>query len=83
MSLIKANGSRVYPPLFRKRIKDDVTWDKSELSWRRSPFWLILHVSVQRLLCLEVGGERAIALQVLNVWRSRAVAEGLHQQPER
>lgn len=61
MTLIEVNGSRIYPPLLRKRIKDDVTWDNSELPWRRSPFWLILRVSVHRLLCLAMGEEKGQA----------------------
>lgn len=61
MTLIEVNGSRVYPPLLRKRIKDDVTWDDSGLPWRRIPFWLMLRVSVQRLLCLAMNEENGQA----------------------
>lgn len=38
MTLLETNGSRIYPPLLRKRVKDDVCWDNAELPWRRSPF---------------------------------------------
>lgn len=61
MTLIEVNGSRVYPPILQKRIKDDVCWDNSELPWRRSPFWLILRVSVQRLLYLTMGEDKGRA----------------------
>ncbi|KAE8153499.1 hypothetical protein BDV25DRAFT_168741 [Aspergillus avenaceus] len=57
MTLLEANGNRVYPPLLRKRVRDDVCWDKAELPWRRSPFWLVLRVCSQRLLYLDLGGE--------------------------
>ena len=50
MTLLEANGTRVSPPTLRKRVKDDVCWDRAEIPWRRSPFWFTLRVSVQRLL---------------------------------
>ncbi|KAB8271491.1 hypothetical protein BDV30DRAFT_228123 [Aspergillus minisclerotigenes] len=57
MPLLETNGSRTYPPILRKRVKDDVCWDNAELPWRRSPFWLVLRVCIQRLLCLYLGAE--------------------------
>ena len=42
---------------FRKRVRDDVSFDNAELPWRRSPMWLILRVAVRRQLCLELGNE--------------------------
>lgn len=61
MTLLEVNGSRIYPPILRKRIKDDVVWDNAELPWRRSPFWLTLRVAAQRLLCLKMGEEKGRA----------------------
>lgn len=58
MTLLETNGTAVYPPLLRKRIKDDVCWDDAELPWRRSPFWLIFRVCTQRILYLRLGAER-------------------------
>jgi Protein of unknown function (DUF3638)/Protein of unknown function (DUF3645) len=58
MTLLAVNGSRGSPPVLRKRVKDDVCWEDSELPWRRSPFWLVLRVSVQRLLYLTLGEEK-------------------------
>ncbi|KAE8351950.1 hypothetical protein BDV28DRAFT_149500 [Aspergillus coremiiformis] len=55
MTLLETNGSRIHPKLLRKRVKDDVCWDKAELPWRRSPFWLVLRVCIQRLLYLHLG----------------------------
>ncbi|KAI3088280.1 hypothetical protein CBS147353_187 [Aspergillus niger] len=52
ITLLGANGSHISPPALQKRVKDDVCWDNSELPWRRSPFWLVLRVSLQRLLYL-------------------------------
>lgn len=55
MTLVETKGNRVQPRSLRKRIKDDVIWDDSELPWRRSPFWLLLRVCIQRLLYLHHG----------------------------
>ncbi|KAL3263348.1 hypothetical protein ABHI18_001885 [Aspergillus niger] len=52
ITLLGANGSHISPPALQKRVKDDVCWDNSELPWRRSPFWLVLRVSLQHLLYL-------------------------------
>ena len=57
MTIIETIGNRVDTPLLRKRIKDDVCWRNSEQPWRRSPFWLLLRVCVQRLLYLRLGDE--------------------------
>ncbi|KAL5336549.1 hypothetical protein BJX70DRAFT_400495 [Aspergillus crustosus] len=57
MTLLEANGERLSTPVLRKRVKDDVCWNKAKLPWRRSPFWLALRVSVQRLLYLHLGSE--------------------------
>ncbi|PWY88271.1 hypothetical protein BO70DRAFT_419943 [Aspergillus heteromorphus CBS 117.55] len=57
MTLLEVNGSRICPPLLRKRVKDDVCWDNSELPWRRSPSWLVLRVCLQRVLYLRLGSE--------------------------
>ncbi|KAH8698926.1 hypothetical protein BGW36DRAFT_406791 [Talaromyces proteolyticus] len=57
MTVLEVNGNSINPPLLRKRIRDDVCWDKAELPWRRSPFWLVLRVCIQRLLYLHLGSE--------------------------
>ncbi|PIG85815.1 hypothetical protein AARAC_009742 [Aspergillus arachidicola] len=57
ITLLGVNGCRISPPLLCKRVRDDVCWDNSELPWRRSPFWLVLRVCVQRLLYLRLGSE--------------------------
>ncbi|KAI9781703.1 MAG: hypothetical protein M1816_002199 [Peltula sp. TS41687] len=57
MTLLEPNGCRIYPPMLRKRVRDDVCWDSAELPWRRCAYWLVLRVSVQRLLCFILGSE--------------------------
>ena len=56
-TLLEVNGTRVFPALLQKRVRDDVCWDGAENPWRRSPFWLVLRVAVQRHLCAVFGGD--------------------------
>jgi hypothetical protein len=58
MTVLEANGARSFPPILRKRIRDDVCWsDGARKPWRRSPFWLVLRVGIQRQLSALQGGE--------------------------
>lgn len=57
MTLLEVNGARAFPALLRKRVRDDVCWDGAENPWRRSAFWLILRVAVQRHLSTVLGSE--------------------------
>ncbi|KAF7169283.1 hypothetical protein CNMCM5623_002079 [Aspergillus felis] len=55
MTFVAANGERACPPLLRKRVRDDVCWNNAELPWRRSPFWLVLRVCIERMLIFRLG----------------------------
>lgn len=55
MTFLAANGERACPPLLRKRVRDDVCWNNAELPWRRSPFWLVLRVCIERMLVFRLG----------------------------
>ena len=57
MPLLEAVGSSVDVPRLRKRVRDDVNIQQSELPFRRLPFWLVLRVATQRQLCLALGNE--------------------------
>ena len=58
ITLLEVNGYRQFPPLLRKRVRDDVCWnDGAEIPWRRCAFWLVLRVCIQRHLCTLFGGE--------------------------
>jgi hypothetical protein len=58
MTLLEVNGSRAFPPLLQKRVRDDVCWsDGGEKPWRRCPFWLVLRVAVHRHLSITLGGD--------------------------
>jgi len=58
MTLLEANGHHLYPPLLRKRVRDDVCWtDGAQKPWRRCAFWLVLRVAIQRHLGTLCGNE--------------------------
>lgn len=58
MSLLEAEGSSVCPPTLRKHVRDDVCWEQgSEVPWRRSPYYTVARVALQRSLCRTLGGE--------------------------
>lgn len=50
MSLLEGLGSATHVRQVRKRVRDDIVLSSSELPWRRSPYWLVLRVAVQRML---------------------------------
>lgn len=56
MTLLETLGARVGPPQLRKRIHD-VYWNDAERPWRRSAFWLVLRVRIQRILCIKSSAE--------------------------
>ena len=59
MSILEANGHRVPPVVLRKRVRDDVIWtDGAERPWRRSSFYLVLRVALQRY-CYDLLGSEA------------------------
>ncbi|EAQ92064.1 hypothetical protein CHGG_00299 [Chaetomium globosum CBS 148.51] len=55
LPLLEAVGYSPDVPKFRKRVRDDVSFHKALLPWRRLPFWLVLRVAIQRHLCLNFG----------------------------
>ncbi|POS86765.1 hypothetical protein EPUL_003186 [Erysiphe pulchra] len=58
MTILKGRGRKLFSPVLRKRIRDDVCWDGTGVNpWRRSPMWLLLRVAVERHLCAFVGLE--------------------------
>ncbi|KAM0272607.1 hypothetical protein ACHAQH_008617 [Verticillium albo-atrum] len=61
MAILEENGRRVAPVLLKKRIRDDVCWNKASKPWRRLPFWLVLRVGIQRHLSLALGGDQGRA----------------------
>ncbi|KAK2040736.1 hypothetical protein LZ31DRAFT_603645 [Colletotrichum somersetense] len=55
MAILEENGRRIAPKLLRKRVRDDVCWDRAKKPWRRSPCYLVLRVAIQRYLASELG----------------------------
>jgi len=56
MTLLEVNGHRTQPLIIRKRVRDEVYWtDGAENPWRRSPYWLIMRVALQRFLIILHG----------------------------
>lgn len=78
MPLLDSLGSPIEVPLLRKRVRDDVSIDGSLLPWRRHPFWLILRVTAQRLLRLEVGDleGRVLYKMLITICLVQLMAEG-------
>ncbi|KAK3313080.1 hypothetical protein B0H66DRAFT_578262 [Apodospora peruviana] len=57
MAILEENGRRISTPLPRKRVRDDICWNKADKPWRRLPHWLVLRVAVARYPFLALGGE--------------------------
>lgn len=56
-AILEANGTRIAPKLLRKRIKDDVCWNNTEVPFRRLPYLLVLKVALARYLSMALGDE--------------------------
>ncbi|WEW59693.1 hypothetical protein PRK78_005173 [Emydomyces testavorans] len=86
MTIFEANGSRIFPTLLRKRIRDDVCWAVgAEKPWRRSAFWLVIRVGIERYLCsvCEGDGGRVHYKFLLCALLSRLIDDSLsHITPE-
>ncbi|KAJ4329353.1 hypothetical protein N0V84_000248 [Fusarium piperis] len=58
MSLLEGLGKPTTVRQIRKRVRDDVVLDSSEVPWRRSPYWLVLRVAAGRHLTNMFEDER-------------------------
>ena len=80
MTLLEANnGTRIFPPLLRKRIRDDVCWgDGGEKPWRRSPFYLTMRLGIERHLMTHSGSDGRVHYKFLIcLMISRLITESL------
>lgn len=50
MTLLEGNGAQIKSNILQKRVRDEVCFIRGDKPWRRSPFWLVLRVGVQRYL---------------------------------
>lgn len=55
MTILEANGATKDVTILRKRVRDTVMFDQAFKPWRRSPFYLIVRVAIQRHLYTQVG----------------------------
>jgi hypothetical protein len=55
MAILEANGRIHNPTRLTKRVRDTVSFDNAHKPWRRSPFYLVLRVSMQRHLYRMFG----------------------------
>ncbi|EPS41761.1 hypothetical protein H072_4291 [Dactylellina haptotyla CBS 200.50] len=86
MSLLEATGTRIFPPLLRKRVRDDVCWFDGLNPWRRNPTWLILRVAVERHLQQLFNPEEGrIQYKLLKCWLLQDLLKTTFRQihPER
>ncbi|KAL2878922.1 hypothetical protein SGCOL_005890 [Colletotrichum sp. CLE4] len=58
MAILEEYGQRIAPVLLRKRVHDDVCWDRAKKPWRRLPYYLILRVCIERYLCVSLNPEQ-------------------------
>ncbi|WQF89185.1 Putative P-loop containing nucleoside triphosphate hydrolase [Colletotrichum destructivum] len=58
MAILEENGRRVAPVLLRKRVRDDVCWNRAKKPWRRLPYYLVLRVAIQRYLTIALDHEQ-------------------------
>jgi hypothetical protein len=82
MTLLEVNSHRVFLPLLRKRVRDDVCWtDGAEIPWRRSSYWLVLRVGLERHLRTLYGSEpgRVYYKFLICVLIARLIDDALYQ----
>ncbi|KAI5254025.1 hypothetical protein E4T42_02630 [Aureobasidium subglaciale] len=60
MSMLCAIGRNEEVALVQKFVREDVLWQKTLLPWRRAPFWLLLRVSILRVLICSHGTTEAL-----------------------
>ncbi|KAF2802677.1 uncharacterized protein BDZ99DRAFT_454339 [Mytilinidion resinicola] len=57
MTILDTNGATFLAPILRKRVHDTVSFKQARKPWRRSPFYLVIRVAVQRHLYRALGAE--------------------------
>jgi hypothetical protein len=58
MTILEVSGSTINIPLLRKRVRDTVSFDQAYKPWRRSAFYLVLRVALQRHLYRILGPDK-------------------------
>ncbi|EFQ90317.1 hypothetical protein PTT_13180 [Pyrenophora teres f. teres 0-1] len=83
MTILEANGTEVAMTRLRKRIRDSVIFDNARKPWRRSAFYLVLRVAVQRYLYHHMGAEygRLHYKTIMSVLHAQLLEEVLKKVP--
>jgi hypothetical protein len=58
MTMLEVSGSASNVPQLRKRVRDTVSFDQAHKPWRRSAFYLVLRVALQRHLYRTLGVDK-------------------------
>ncbi|KAF2029595.1 hypothetical protein EK21DRAFT_67348 [Setomelanomma holmii] len=83
MTVLEVNGSSHHTPLLRKRVRDTVSFYKARKPWRRSAFYLVLRVAIQRHLYKLFGVDkgRIYFKIIMCIFMSTLLVDGLHTIP--
>lgn len=68
MTMLSASGKIEEAIKIHKCTRDDVLWRDAKLPWRRSPFWLVLRVAIQRALLTSMNRKSSSMLE-RKYWR--------------
>ena len=80
MTILEVNGSVHETSLLRKRVRDTVSFRNAHKPWRRSSFYLILRVTMQRHLYALLGVEkgRLYFKIIMSIFMSTLLEDGMH-----
>jgi hypothetical protein len=84
MAILESNGADHDTPLVRKRVHDTVSFHNAHKPWRRSPFYLVLRVAIQRHLYRTLGTEkgRLYFKTIMCIFLSTLLQDGLYAIPQ-
>jgi hypothetical protein len=83
MAILGFNGVSHNSPLVRKRVRDTVSFHNAHKPWRRSPFYLVLRVAIQRHLYRTLGPDkgRLYFKTIMCIFLSTLLHDGLYVIP--
>ncbi|KAF2634182.1 hypothetical protein P280DRAFT_474818 [Massarina eburnea CBS 473.64] len=83
MTILSTVGKEYHPPTLRKRVRDTVSFHKALKPWRRSPFYLVIRVAIQRHLYAKLGARlgRLYYKLIMCLFLTRLMEDCLHGIP--
>jgi len=80
MAILEVNGTAHDTPMLRKRVRDTVSFNKAQKPWRRSAFYLVLRVAMQRHLYAMMGTAkgRLYYKTILSIFMVTLLNDGLY-----